>query len=380
MTEGARAEPGALPPLPLPAGIRTRRVRQANGLEMHVLEAGRPEDPCVVLLHGFPELAYSWRDVMPSLAAAGYYVVAPDQRGFGRTTGWDDRYDGDLTSFRQMNLVTDLLALLTAMDIPRATALVGHDFGSVVAAWAALIRPDVFEAVVLMSAPFAGPPGPALREGPAFDLDRALAGLNPPRRHYTHFFATPGANADMRDAPQGLSAFLRAYFHAKSGDFAANAPYALGTPTPEAFSKLPPYYVMPREKGMAETVAAMAPSPAEVAACRWLTAEDLGVYASEFARTGFQGGLNWYRMAADPALRLFAGRTIDVPATFIGGARDWGVYQSPGAFEAMATRACSRFIGATLVPGAGHWVQQEAPEATSSAILAFLDGAAKSPG
>jgi pimeloyl-ACP methyl ester carboxylesterase len=378
MTDGARAEPGALPPLPLPAGIRWHRVRQANGLEMEVLEAGRPEDPCIVLLHGFPELAYSWRAVMPSLAAAGYRVIAPDQRGFGRTTGWDDRYDGDLASFRQVNLVTDVLALLTAMDIPRVAALVGHDFGSVVAAWAALIRPDVFPAVVLMSAPFAGPPPLATRERPAFDLDRALAGLNPPRRHYTHFFATPGANADMRDAPQGLAAFLRAYLHAKSGDFAANAPFPLEALTPEAFSRLPAYYVMPRDKGMAEVVATMAPSPAEARACRWLTDEDLGVYASAFARTGFQGGLNWYRAAADPALRLFCGRTIDVPAAFIAGARDWGVYQSPGAFEAMAARACSRFMAATLIPGAGHWVQQEAPEATSSAILALLAWSAKS--
>jgi pimeloyl-ACP methyl ester carboxylesterase len=380
MTDLVRAEPGALPPLPLPAGIRVRRVRQANGLEMHLLEAGRPNDPCIVLLHGFPELAFSWRAVMPSLAEAGYYVLAPDQRGFGRTTGWDDRYDGDLASFRQMNLVTDVIALLTAMEIPRVAALVGHDFGSVVAAWASLIRPDIFQAVVLMSAPFAGPPTLAMREGRPFDLDHALAGLDPPRRHYTHFFATPGANADMRDAPQGLAAFLRAYLHAKSGDFAANAPVPLGAPTPEAFSKLPAYYVMPREAGMAEVAAAMAPSPAEASACRWLPDEALGVYVAEFARTGFQGGLNWYRTAADPALRLFSGRSIDAPATFIGGARDWGVYQSPGAFEAMTARACSRFMGATLIPGAGHWVQQEAPEATSSAILAFLAWSAKSAG
>ncbi len=377
MTDDAEAGPSALPPLPLPAGIRSRRVRQANGLEMQVLEAGRPDDPCIVLLHGFPELAYSWRAVMPALAGAGFHVVAPDQRGFGRTTGWDDRYDGDLASFRQLNLVTDLLALLAAMSIPRVAALVGHDFGSVVAAWAALIRPDVFPAVVLMSAPFAGPPALVVREAPAFDLDQALAGLSPPRRHYTRFFGTPGANADMRDAPQGLAAFLRAYFHAKSGDFAANAPFPLGAPSPEAFSRLPAYYVMQRDKGMAETVTAMAPSPAEALACRCLTEEDLAVYTQEFARTGFQGGLNWYRMAADPALRLFSGRTIDVPAAFIAGARDWGVYQSPGAFEAMATRACRRFTASTLIPGAGHWVQQEAPEATSSAILAFV--AASSP-
>ena len=372
MAEDLETAMTRLPALPLPAGVRSRFVEQANGLWMHILEAGGPADPCIVLLHGFPELAFSWRAVMPALAAAGYHVVAPDQRGFGRTTGWDDRYDGDLASFRQLNLVTDLLALLSAINVPRVAALIGHDFGSVAAAWSALVRPDVFRAVVLMSAPFAGPPALASRAASAAGLDAALAALDPPRRHYTHFFATPAANADMLDAPQGLPAFLRGYFHLKGGDFAANAPVALGARTPEAFARLPGYYVMQRDKGMAETVAMLAPSMVEAGACRWLPEEDLAVYASEFGRTGFQGGLNWYRAAADPALRLFAGRTIDVPAAFIAGARDWGVFQSPGAFEAMGTRGCARLAACELIPGAGHWVQQEAPEATSSRILQFL--------
>ena len=244
------------PPLPLPAAIRSRFVDPVNGLRMHVLEAGDPKHPCLVLLHGFPELAFSWREVMPGLAAAVYYVLAPAQRGFGRTTGWDDRYDGDLASFRQLNLVTDVLALLAALDIPRVAALVGHDFGSVTAAWASLIRPDVFPAVVLMSAPFAGPPAIAARPASAGGFDAALAALDPPRRHYTHFFGLPPANADMMQAPEGLAAFLRAYFHVKSGAFAGNTPFALGSATPEAFARLPRYYVMDRDKGMAETVAA----------------------------------------------------------------------------------------------------------------------------
>jgi pimeloyl-ACP methyl ester carboxylesterase len=362
-------------PLPLPPGIRTRFLDDVNGLRMHVLEAGDPAAPCLLLLHGFPELAFSWRGVMPALAAAGYHVVAPDQRGFGRTTGWDDRYDGDLASFRQLNLVTDALALLAALGIERVAGLVGHDFGSVVAAWAALIRPDVFAAVVLMSAPFAGPPGfsgAATRPASAGGFDAALAGLEPPRRHYTHWFGLPHANADMLGAPQGLTAFLRGYMHVKSGDFAGNRPFPLGAATPEAFARLPHYYVMDRTQGMAETVAETMPTVAEIAACRWLPERDLVVYAAEFGRTGFQGGLNWYRMAADPGLRLFAGRTIDVPAAFIAGDRDWGVRQSPGAFEAMSARACTRFRGSELIPGAGHWVQQEAPEATAAAILRFL--------
>jgi pimeloyl-ACP methyl ester carboxylesterase len=366
----------AIPPLPLPPAIRSRFVEGVNGLTMHVLEAGDPADPVIVLLHGFPELAFSWRAVMPALAGAGYHVVAPDQRGFGRTTGWDDRYEADLAPFRQLGLVTDLLALLSALEIPRLAALVGHDFGSPVAAWTALIRPDIVEKVVLMSAPFAGPPSVAAGRAPAAaSLDAALAALTPPRRHYTHFFGLAHANAGLAGAPQGLTAFLRAYFHAKSGDWPGAAPHPLGEPTPQAFAQLPAYYVMDRAKGMAETVAAMAPSPAQIAACRWLPDEHLAVYAAEFARTGFQGGLNWYRAAADPALRVFSGRAIDIPAAFIAGARDWGVFQSPGAFEAMASRGCRRLVACELIAGAGHWVQQEAPEATAAAILRFVRSA-----
>src|SRR6195256_3158186 len=141
----------------LPSGIRSRFVDNINGLRMHVLEAGFETKgrACVLLLHGFPELAYSWRKVMPALAAAGYHVIAPDQRGYGRTTGWDGNYDGDLNSFRLLNLVRDALGLVSAFGYRSVEAVVGHDFGSSVAAWCALVRPDVFRSVALMSAPFA---------------------------------------------------------------------------------------------------------------------------------------------------------------------------------------------------------------------------------
>ncbi|MFN4090479.1 MAG: alpha/beta fold hydrolase, partial [Alphaproteobacteria bacterium] len=154
---------GPLDGAAMPAGVRARFVDGVNGLRMHVLEAGWPEGggpvrPCVLLLHGFPEIAYSWRKVMPVLAAAGYHVLAPDQRGYGRTTGWDPDYDGDLGSFRLLNLVRDALGLIAAFGYRSVAAVVGHDFGASVAAWCALTRPDVFRAMVLMSAPFAGPP------------------------------------------------------------------------------------------------------------------------------------------------------------------------------------------------------------------------------
>ena len=139
---------------------------------------------------------------------------------------------------------------------------------------------------------------------------------------------------------------------------------------------MPEYYVMDRDKGMAETVAAQMPSPAQAAAGTWLTEAELAAYAAEYGRTGFQGGLHWHRCSTHPPcvaeLQLFAGRAIDVPALFIAGASDWGVYQKPGELQRMQQSACSRFVGVHLIPGAGHWVQQEPPAETSRLLLDFL--------
>ena len=358
----------------MPAGIRSRFVPGVNGLRMHILEAGfePPGRPCVVLLHGFPELAYSWRKIMIPLAAAGYHVVAPDQRGYGRTTGWDPDYDGDLASYRIPNLVRDVLALISALGRDSVAGVVGHDFGSPVAAYCALIRPDVFRSVALMSAPFGGPPAfshDTARDpetDPA-DIHQELAALARPRKHYQRYYGTRSANDDMRTCPQGIAAFLRAYYRIKSADWAANKPYPLKGWTAEELVKMPGYYIMDLDLGMAETVAPHMPSDKEAAACRWLTEAELQVYTEEFSRTGFQGGLQWYRCGASEEqtneLHLFSGRTIDQPACFIAGESDWGVYQKPGVFERMQSHACTRMRSCDLVPGAGHWVQQEQPDA-----------------
>jgi pimeloyl-ACP methyl ester carboxylesterase len=365
----------------LPAGIRARLVPGINGLNMHVLEAGFEPAPgenhrsCVLLLHGFPELAYSWRKVMVPLAQAGYHVIAPDQRGYGRTTGWDGDYDGDLASFRMLNLVRDALALVTAFGY-RQVDVVGHDFGSPVAAWCSLTRPDVFRSVVLMSAPFAGVPQ---SEGTSAAVVRTLtelAQLPRPRQHYQWYYSTRAANADMHGAPQGVHAFLRAYYHHKSADWPQNQPYPLAEWSASELAKLPTYYVMDAAQGMAETVAAEMPSPEQMAACEWLPERELAVYRDEYARTGFQGGLQWYRCATDPAqaaeLARFAGRTIDVPSMFIAGASDWGTYQNPGAFERMQRQACTHMRACHFVEGAGHWVQQEQPDEVSRLLIEFL--------
>ena len=313
----------------LPAGVQASQVETAQGLSMHVLEAGHERAPVLLLLHGFPELAFSWRKVMPALAEAGYRVIAPDQRGYGRTNGWAGGFEVDLAPYRMPSLVLDQLALLSALGIKQVHGVIGHDFGSPVAAWSALIRPDVFSRVVMMSAPFGGAPG--FGGGGKRDIDAELATLDVPRKHYQWYYSTAPANADMLECKQGLKQFLAQYYYLKSGLWAGNGP---------------------------------------------LADEALDFYCSEFARTGFQGGLNWYRASTSPAesqpLRLYSGARITVPALFIGGDRDWGIYQTPGSMKAMADRVCSDFRGQHLIRGAGHWVQQEDPDAVVAALLPFL--------
>ena len=353
------------------SGIRARSLDNGNGLSMHVLEAGDPGRPCLLLLHGFPELAYSWRKVMPALAAAGFHVVAPDVRGYGRTigrdAGWDASYDGDVDAFRLSNLARDVEGLLRALGHESVAAVVGHDSGAAVAAYCALSRPDLFHSVVLMSAPFAWVPAP--------DIGAELAALPRPRKHYQWYYSTREANADMWQCAQGVHAFLRAYFHMKSADWKGNRPFRLASWSAAELAKMPTYYIMDLAKNMAETVAPEMPSPAEIAACRWLPEDELAVYSAEFARTGFQGGLQWYRCRTEGRnknLAAFAGRSIDVPSAFIAGASDWGIYQVPGAFEAMQTSACTDMRGCHLVAGAGHWVQQEKPDEVVRLLREFL--------
>jgi pimeloyl-ACP methyl ester carboxylesterase len=375
----------SLPDIPLPSGIRSRFVEGINGLRIHVLEAGFETRgrSCALLLHGFPELAYSWRKVMPALAEAGYHVIAPDLRGFGRTTGADASYDTDLRPFRLLNLVRDAVGLVSAFGYRSIDAVIGHDAGSSVAAWCALVRPDVFRSVALMSAPFAGPPPLPFdtsdappKPKPEDPVHRDLAALPRPRKHYQWYYSTRPADADMHHAPQGVHDFLRAYYHHKSADWKDNKPYPLEGWTASELAKLPTYYVMDLTKNMAETVAEEMPSPAAIAANTWLSERELSFYSAEYTRTGFQGGLQWYRCNTSGAftaeLETWSGRTIDVPSCFISGRQDWGTYQRPGVFEAMQTRVCTNMIGCHLVEGAGHWVQQEQPAEVSRLLLAFL--------
>jgi pimeloyl-ACP methyl ester carboxylesterase len=180
----------------------------------------------------------------------------------------------------------------------------------------------------------------------------------------------------MWHCKQGVHNFLRAYYHHKSADWKDNKPYPLAGWTATELAKIPTYYIMDLAEDMPTTVAKEMPSPAEIAANKWLSDRELGVYAGEYSRNGFQGGLNWYRSRTsgtwESELQLFAGKTIDIPSIFISGSSDWGVYQRPGAVEKMNGTACTRMTSVHLLDGAGHWVQQEQPEKVTELLLEFL--------
>jgi pimeloyl-ACP methyl ester carboxylesterase len=366
----------------LPLGIRSRYIDNNNGVQMHVLEAGAEASgrPCIVCLHGFPELAYTWRHQLPALANAGFHVVAPDLRGYGRSVTAPVTYDDDILPYSRMNCVSDVVGLVRALGYAKVAAIIGHDWGGPTAAWCALLRPDIFQSVVLVSTPFGGPPTLPLNTSKhprkavaGIDIDKDLAALPRPRKHYSSYWATRGANEDMWHAPQGVHDLLRALYYFKSADWKGNRPFPLKSWTAAELAKMPEYYIMDLNKTTAETLAAMMPSEAQIANCQWMSELDLQVYSAEYVRTGFQGGLNLYRIqevAGD--LSGFSGRTIDVPACYIAGASEWAVYQTPGAFEAMQHSACTRLLGVHLVHGAGHSVVEEQPDQVNQLVIEFM--------
>ena len=391
-----------LSPLPLPPTVRSRYIDCSSscGLNFHVLESGSnaasassPRKSLVLLLHGFPELSFSWRHILPSLAQAGYHVVAPDQRGYGRTTGWDARPYGevDLAEFKVTQLVSDTVCLVHALGYRRVHCLVGHDFGAWVAGYAALVRPDIFQSLVLMSHPFKGAPkipfavsdssssdSMSMPKGAAPDIHEALAELDPPRKHYQRYNSTPSAAVDWycQGDEQRLETFLRGYIHLKSADWTWNSPKPLPTWTATVLQQLPHYYVMPLGDSMPSTIASSMIGEDASLTCRWLPDADLRVYVQEWQATGFQGALNWYRSNAHPSLNrdlnMFAGMKIKCPAMFVTGEKDWGKFQVPGVWDNLSEKF-EDFRGRFDVRG-GHWPQQEDSCGTVKKLLEFLEG------
>jgi pimeloyl-ACP methyl ester carboxylesterase len=335
-----------------------------------------------VLLHGFPELAYTWRRQLLPLARAGFHVIAPDARGYGRSVTTPVRWDDPLLPYSTLNRVGDVLGLVRALGYKKVAMVVGHDWGGPTAQWCARLRPDVFQSVVSMSTPFFGAPDLPLGTadhpapvGPLSDIAKDLAALPHPRQHYARYSASSGANANLWHAPQGIHDLLRALYYFKSGDWPGNKPFPLKSWTAGELAKMPAYYIMDLDKGIAETMATEMPPKSYIDGCRWMTEADLRVYSTEFSRTGFQGGLNYYRVGADSQLELelnsFSGRTIDVPACYIGGDREWAVYQAPGAFQGMHG-VCTQLRGVHLIQGAGHSLAEEKPELVNRVLRDFL--------
>ena len=384
--------------LPLPDGVTESYVdcTSSCGMVFHIISAGGDEyhqRPLILLTHGFPELAYSWRKIIPKLADTGYYVVAPDQRGYGRTTGWDTRpyHEVDLNDFTTTNLVRDLVCLVYALGYKEVHCHIGHDFGAIASAMAPLIRPDMFKSSVQMSHPHHAPPTPPFGFDNALthtsglqssaseniDIQAELARLSPPRKHYKWYNSTPPAAAHWNNPSQGLAKFIRGYFHLKSADWKYNEPKPISAWSAKALEPMPQYYIMPKDLSMPQVVANEMQGEDERLTTRWLSDEELQIYVDEWQRNGFQAALNWYRAQTSSSpvqkrdMLLFAGRKIDVPTAFISGEQDWGNFQQPGALDGYKD-SCADFRGVTLIPQAGHWVQQEQPEKTTEAILGFL--------
>jgi pimeloyl-ACP methyl ester carboxylesterase len=320
--------------------IQHRQV-DVGGLSMHIAEAG--EGPLVLLCHGFPECWYSWRHQLVALAEAGYHAVAPDMRGYGRTDAPEA-----IEAYTVFNLVGDLVGLLDKLGEKQAV-IVGHDWGSVVAWHAAQLRPDRFGAVVGMSVSHM----PRMPISP-LAMMKAAAGDN---FLYILYFQEPGrAEAELNP---NTREFMRKMMFTASGSIdRADLPT---TPRPKSAKFM---------DGMVD--------PEKLP--EWLSDEDLDVYVAEFERTGFTGGLNWYRNFHRnwELMAPFGDTRIKVPAHFIGGLRDLVVTGLEGEGEsplvAMLGSFCDDLRGKTLIEGAGHWNQQEKPEETNAALLEFLSG------
>lgn len=394
----------SLPPLPLPSGITQRYIDltavPSCGLKIHILEAGDPAHPLILLFHGYPELAYTWRKILVPLSQQGYHVVAPDSRGYGRTTGWDTSSYAhtNLSEFTSMQLLLDNIALMRALGHKEAVCVVGHDFGANAASVCTLVRPDLFRRGVFLGHVPTGagalPPLPSRSTDQSDkdndnkksiprdpDVHNSLARREEPLKHYQWYNSTPGAAHDWENPPQGLKAFLRGYLHLKSHVWKGNKSIGrLKGWTAEELARMPGYYMIPLHSNMPDVVARdMQGEDASSTAKRQITSDDeLDVYVQEFTRTGFQGMLNWYRSATDPRdvnanMAMFAGKKYEVPVTYISGDADWGNYQRPGALEALENgETATDYCGTRIFEGAGHWPQVEIPEVVCREIVQFL--------
>ena len=314
----------------------THRTVETNGIRMHLAEQG--SGPLVLLCHGFPESWYSWRHQLPALAGAGFHAVAPDMRGYGATDA-----PGAIDQYTLLHLVGDMVGVLDALEEPTAV-IVGHDWGAPVAWHAALLRPDRFRGVVGLSVPFR-PRGPVPPTTVMPQTEDAM--------FYQLYFQTPGvAEAELeRDA----RATIRRLLYTGSGDAPRREGAGIG--------------MVPRGGGFLQHAVTPDTLPG------WITEADIDVFAGAFAKTGFRGGLNWYRNIDRNwnLLAPFSGARVMPPALYVAGDRDLVVaFRGMDQLIPKLSTFAPNLRGTIMLPGCGHWTQQERPAEVNAAILDFL--------
>lgn len=314
----------------------THRFVETNGIKMHIAEQG--EGPLVVLCHGFPESWYSWRHQLPALAEAGYHAVAPDQRGYGQT----DRPEA-IETYNILQLTGDVVGLVHALNEEQA-AIVGHDWGAPVAWHCALLRPDIFHAVALLSVPYLRRSWADIRPTDAMKL---MAGE---KQFYQLYFQEPGKAEGELEAD--IRKTMRIFLCSASGD----AP-------PEKRWR----FLFDKSEKLLDSVTLPETLPA------WLTEQDIDFFTREFERTGFRGGLNWYRnMDRWWELTPFlSGAELCQPSLFVAGEIDPVITMYREAFDAME-ETVPNLTKKILLPGAGHWIQQERPAEVNKLLIEFL--------
>ncbi|RKE23599.1 alpha/beta fold hydrolase [Streptomyces sp. TLI_171] len=322
---------------PAPSAVLRHRTVEAPAGRLHLVEQG--SGPLVLLVHGFPESWYSWRRQLPALAAAGYRAVALDVRGYGRSSK-----PAETDAYRLLDLVEDNVALVHALGEEHAV-VVGHDWGSNIAATSALLHPEVFRAVALLSVPYAPPGGPR-----PTDIFSRIGG--PEQEFYVSYFQEAG-RAETEIEPD-VRGWLAGFYAALSAD------------TMPAQGEPDPHFVAHGGRLRDRFPAGVLPG--------WLTEDDLDVYAGEFERTGLTGALNRYRnMDRDwEDLAPHRGAPIKQPSLFVGGALDASTTWMSDAIDAFPT-TLPGLTASHLVEGCGHWIQQERPEDVNGLLTGWLD-------
>lgn len=324
----------------------TQRMIETNGIRLNIAEQGK--GPLLLLCHGFPESWYSWRHQIDALAAAGFHAVAPDMRGYGKSDAPDA-----IDQYTVFHLIGDLVGLLDALDAPTAI-IVGHDWGAGIAWQAARLRPDRFRAVACLSVPFR----PRSEARPTSIMPRTADA-----QFYQLYYQEPGvAEAELERDPRIT---VRSMLYWASGEAAALIRAAAANGDARAAAGIG---MVPRDGGMLRGPGAPATLPA------WLSETDIDFYANEFKRSGFRGPLNYYRNVDRnwELMAAFAGVKVTVPALYVAGDHDM-VLAAPGTAEYLAN--LKQFVPALrniqMLPGCGHWTQQERPSEVSAAIIDF---------